>query len=167
MKRHFKITFLIIISLFTSQIFAQSNDEAKLDSQMRKLDALLFEDGFNLCRIEKFEPFIAEDLEFYHDIAGHQNRAEFLKAVKDNICSNQDKKPIRKLVPGSMKIFPLKNNGVLYGAIQNGVHEFYIKEPEKTLYKTGIAKFTHLWLLKDGQWKLKRVLSFDHHPASD
>ena len=78
-----------------------------------------------------------------------------------------DHKPIRKLVPGSMELFSLKKNGLLYGMIQRGTHEFYIKEKGKPLYKTGIAKFTHLWLLEDNAWKLKRVLSFDHQAASN
>ncbi|MEQ8523163.1 hypothetical protein [Gracilimonas sp.] len=56
----------------------------------------------------------------------------------------------------------MKDNGELYGAIQRGEHEFYILEPGKEMYKTGFARFTHLWLLEDGEWILKRVLSYDH-----
>ncbi|MBL4706380.1 MAG: beta-lactamase family protein, partial [Flavobacteriales bacterium] len=73
-----------------------------------------------------------------------------------------NRKPIRKLVNGSMEVFSLYNEGKLYGAIQNATHEFYIKEPEKELYKTNIAIFTHLWLLDGNIWKLKRSLSYDH-----
>ncbi|MCH5716729.1 hypothetical protein [Niabella hibiscisoli] len=54
------------------------------------------------------------------------------------------------------------NNGVLYGAIQEGVHLFYIKE-SNTWKPTGTAAFTHFWLIDNGHWKLKRVLSYDHH----
>jgi len=28
--------------------------------------------------------------------------------------------------------------------------------------EAGIAKFVHLWRHSDGQWRLARVLSFDH-----
>jgi len=56
----------------------------------------------------------------------------------------------------------LDNNGQTYGALQSGEHDFYIQEPDKALIKTSIAKFSHLWVLVNGEWKLKRVLSFDH-----
>jgi len=29
----------------------------------------------------------------------------------------------------------------------------------------GLAKFFHVWLLKDGTWKMARVISYDHGPA--
>ncbi len=46
-----------------------------------------------------------------------------------------------------------------------GEHVFYIIEKGKPEYLDGLAKFTHLWLLKDGSWKMSRILSFDHGPA--
>jgi hypothetical protein len=30
---------------------------------------------------------------------------------------------------------------------------------------TSKASFTHLWLLEQNTWKLRRVLSYDHQPA--
>ena len=29
----------------------------------------------------------------------------------------------------------------------------------------GLAKFTHVWILSNGNWKLSRVLSYDHGPV--
>ncbi len=88
-----------------------------------------------------------------------------MEAMKQNICSATTHKPIRKLVPESLQVFPLYNQGKLYGAIQNGTHEFWIKEPEKELYQTGIARFSTTWLLVDGIWLMKNVLSYDHKAA--
>jgi len=158
---------LLVLVFFVQLASANSEQDEQLFSQFIELDNLLFEESFNKCRVEVLPPLIMEDFEFYHDVGGVQNRTEFLKAIKDNICSNPNKKPMRKLVSGSMEIFSLKNNGILYGVVQRGIHEFYIKETGKKIYKNGIAKFTHLWILDDGKWKLKRVLSFDHQPASD
>lgn len=105
---------------------------------------------------------MSDELEFYHDVAGVSDKEGFFKAIRENICSGAPQKPIRKLVEGSMRVFPLRNQGEIYGAIQKGIHEFFIKEAGKDLYQTGVAAFTHLWILEEGVWKLKTVLSYDH-----
>ena len=63
-----------------------------------------------------------------------------------------------------MEVFPLyKDNGqVLYGVIQTGVHDFYQQDEGEDAHKTTTARFTHLWVVENGNWKLKRVLSYDH-----
>ncbi len=88
------------------------------------MDSLPFESGFNKCKISGLEPIISEDLEFYHDEGGLSTTKQlFIKALEQNICSNSGKKPLRQLVKGSMRVFPLYNKGVLYGAIQNAENE--------------------------------------------
>ncbi|WP_157717331.1 hypothetical protein [Christiangramia echinicola] len=47
------------------------------------------------------------------------------------------------------------------GAVLSGEHLFYIQE-ENSERLDGQAKFNHLWLLKEGEWKMHRVLSYDH-----
>ncbi|MFD1095443.1 nuclear transport factor 2 family protein [Salegentibacter chungangensis] len=155
----------LLLTLLTSTLsgLAQVSQDSELYLKMQELDSLLFEAGFNNCKIEAFEPYISEDLEFYHDQSGLSTSKEvFLKTVRQNICSNPAKKPIRKLNEESLEVFPLYENGKLYGAIQKGEHNFYIKEPQKEAYFTSAAKFTHVWLLEDEEWTLKRVLSYDH-----
>ncbi|QYA25861.1 nuclear transport factor 2 family protein [Gramella sp. MT6] len=159
-----KKALLSLICIFSLQLlFAQVSHDSKLYKDLKARDSLLFDLGFNQCKINAYENFISEDLEFYHDQGGlTTNKEDFLNAVRNNICGNQEKKPIRKLIPGSLKVFPLYENGELYGAIQQGVHDFYINEPNKELYKTSSAKFTHVWILLNNEWILKRVLSYDH-----
>jgi hypothetical protein len=129
------------------------------------MDSIVFEEGFNKCNLIALEKTLHSELEFYHDVGGFQEKEKFMVSMKNNICSNNSQKPIRKLTEGSLQVFPLYNQGILYGAIQNGTHEFWIKEPNKELYQTGIAKFSTTWLLIEGEWKMKNVLSFDHHEA--
>lgn len=148
--------------IFSPLVFAQVNPDSDLFRTLAQKDSLVFEEGFNKCNLDVYDGLLATDLEFYHDSAGISDYEGFFKAVKQNICNGSDQKPIRKLVPGTIEVFPLKNNGELYGAIQRGDHAFYIKEPGKELYQTSVSKFTHLWLLQDGTWVLKRVLSFNH-----
>ncbi|MCM8568247.1 nuclear transport factor 2 family protein [Gramella jeungdoensis] len=156
------IIFILLLASYTPN-FSQVPVESDLYKELQRKDSLLFKEGFDKCRISEFEDFISEDLEFYHDQGGlSTNKEDFLTAVRNNICGNPDKKPIRKLRKGSLKVFPLYHNGKLYGAIQKGTHDFFIKEPNKELYMTSKAKFTHVWLLENDEWILKRVLSYDH-----
>lgn len=156
------LVLLLIMTFTTLPIQAQVAGSSDLFKTLAKNDSLLFDEGFNLCNIQVTEDIVSKDLEFYHDTGGIQNREEFFTAIKQNICSSPDNKPIRKLVPGSLEVFPLYDNGQLYGAIQKGVHQFFIKEPGMDPYFTSSAKFTHLWILNDESWKLKTVLSYDH-----
>lgn len=157
-------SFILLFALITSvQLTGQVKNDSQLFLTLKKNDSLLFELGFNKCDISSFEHLISDDLEFYHDQGGlTTNKEDFLTNVHNNICSSPDKKPIRKLREESLEVFPLYQNQQLYGAIQKGEHDFFIKEPGKKAYQTSTAKFTHVWLLKDGQWVLKRVLSYDH-----
>ena len=151
----------LVIGLYSAT--AQVKPDSELFQKLLEKDSLLFDRGFNECKIDEFENFVSEDLEFYHDQGGlTTNKQDFLENVKNNICSNPDEKPIRKLRQESLEVYPLFQNGKLYGAIQKGIHDFYIKEPGKELYMTSSAKFTHVWILEDKEWILKRVLSYDH-----
>ncbi len=111
------------------------------------------------------DSIIAENFEFYHDVVGIQNKAASLNVVKNNICKNPGNIK-RNLVSGSLEVFPLQNNRTLYGAIQTGKHTF--QEKQLGVFTTvGIANFTHLWILENNQWKLKRVLSYHYLPYSE
>lgn len=153
---------LILMLGSTQTSLAQVSENTKLFKDIMTLDSRLFEEGFNQCKLDVFEKSTADNLEFFHDKGGIQNRAEFLQAAKNNICSNPNGKPIRTLVSGSTKVFPLENDGVVYGAIQQGVHQFHTKDADIAVAGYTVAKFTHVWLIKDGHWKLKTALSFDH-----
>ena len=52
------------------------------------------------------------------------------------------------------------DDGKLYGAIQMGEHGF---APKGQQLDSKPARFVHLWLLDNGQWRIARVLSYDHH----
>jgi hypothetical protein len=118
------------------------------------LDAALF-DAYNQCDLGKLGSMVVEDLEFYHDQTGLSvGRQPFVDAIKANICG----KVHRELVPGSLEVYPLKG----YGAVEVGVHRFtHPNDPNS--HGFGEAKFVHVWQLKDGAWKVTRVISFDHH----
>ncbi|MEZ4875342.1 MAG: serine hydrolase [Flavobacteriaceae bacterium] len=157
-----KITLLLTLIFFAPFAKGQVSEDSALFKTLKAEDSLLFEESFNKCNFEVLEQIAHPDLQFLHDQNGTQSRDDFFKAVQESICSNPDVKPIRKLVEGSLVVYPLKNEGKLYGAIQMGMHEFYIAEPNKELRFTANGKFIHTWLLENGEWKLFRVLSYDH-----
>ncbi len=130
-------------------------------------DSLLFDIGFNTCDIKQFENLYTEDFEFYHDKDSISDKARFLKTFQNGICSPTRKYNYRReLINGSTEIYPLYKNGVLYGAIQMGTHRFYESSTGNAEQAGSFAKFTHLWLLKNKDWKLARSLSYNHQMTS-
>ncbi|GGD96816.1 serine hydrolase [Planktosalinus lacus] len=152
---------IAVASMLT--VKAQVAKNSALFKTLKAQDSVFFERGFNQCDLEFLEKHISPDLKFYHDHGGLQDKKTFFENTKKYICTNQDKKPIRKLEAGSLSVFPLYNNGVLYGAIQSGVHHFYIREKGKPDLWTSTAKFTTVWILKEEVWIMSDVLSYDHH----
>ncbi len=159
---------ILLFLLLSAGAAAQEQFPHELMPTFTQLDSLIFEMSFNRCDHSAMKDLIHEDFEFYHDTGGLEtSKAAFIKTIEQNICGNPDMKPIRKLVAGSMQLFPMRNNGELYAVIQSGEHEFYIREPGKALYLTSTAKFTHLWVLENDNWLLKRVLSYNHVTPED
>jgi hypothetical protein len=160
-----KILLALMIFLYTWITNGQVDRTSELYKTLKSKDSILFESTFNRCELEKLEAILTEDFEFYHDISGMQNRKEFTAAMKNNICARPGNVQ-RKLVPKSLAVFALKNNGILYGVTQKGKHTFVEKDRNK-MKTLGIADFTHIWVVKNKQWTLKRVLSYNHRPFSE
>lgn len=157
------ITFIAVLLSFQVSASAQST-EAELFNLLRAKDSLLFSVGFNECDISQFEKIVSTNFEFYHDKSGViPNKEKFLENTRNGLCKDPaNYQARRELVPGSLQVFPLSTNGKLYGAIQTGEHKFYEKAKGQSEKPGSVAKFTHLWLLEFNEWKLARVLSYDH-----
>lgn len=157
-----RILFSVFLILSFQNIWAQIDRNSSLFIELQQQDSLFFDRGFNQCDIAFLETATSEDLKFFHDQSGFQDRHSFLENTKEFICSDLTKKPIRKLVQGTLSVYPLYKNGSLYGAIQQGIHQFYLKEAGKKDQLTSTAKFTHVWIIQNKSWKLSEVLSYDH-----
>ncbi|MEP6949264.1 MAG: hypothetical protein ABI863_08325, partial [Ginsengibacter sp.] len=59
----------------------------------------------------------------------------------------------------------MQKDNKIYGAIISGEHVFYVTANGKPEYLDGHANFNQLWLLENGEWKMKQILSYNHHPA--
>lgn len=145
-------------------LFSQSDDAIK---QLIVHNDSLFWNAYNSCDITGMQQFLTDDVEFYHDKGGPLfGINEMVGALKKNLCSNYaDFHLRREAVSGSVQVYPMKQSDTIYGAVISGQHYFYINEKGKQEFKDGLARFTQLWLLKNGSWKMARILSFDHGPA--
>jgi ketosteroid isomerase-like protein len=126
-----------------------------LFKEISDMDGALFA-AFNRRDLEAVKKFFAEDLEFYHDKDGltgyQQNIASFKKHFESPTLVR------RELVDGTLEVYPLHG----FGAVEIGVHRFYSTEPGQGEKLTATAKFVHVWQKTDGQWKISRVISYDH-----
>lgn len=128
---------------------------------LKARDSMLFSLVFEQFDTVQLKYLISEDFEFYHDQNGiTASRSAFFKGVAG--LGSNPYKTRRVVAANSLKVFPLYDKGQLYGAIQTGRHHFIALEPGKPERLTSTAVFSHLWLLEKGNWKLKRVLSYDH-----
>ncbi len=151
--------YLILTSFFVS---AQVDTNSDLHKTILSKDSLLFQVGFNTCDISQFETLLSEKFEFFHDTGGRSDKTKFLTDLKNGLCKSPETyQSRRELIPGSTQVFPLYENGKLYGAIQYGEHRFYEFMNGKERFAS-TAKFTHVWILEDGVWKLNKSLSYDH-----
>ena len=155
--------FTLVFLFICCNLAAQEHPQSELFKTLKQKDSLIFEVGFNNCDASVYPTLVADDLEFYHDQGGITNSREaFVQTFKKNICGNPNFKSRRELVENSLEVFPMYSNGNLYGALQTGVHKFYESFNGKPEVAGSTARFAHLWLLENGAWTLKRVISYDH-----
>lgn len=165
-------TKVLLTVLVSSTAMSTPNGPSNLFETMQELDSQLFA-AANRCDYEKLTAMVDENLEFYHDKGGLMlGRKVFLDSIKNNTCGVM----IRELVPGTLEVYPIKD----YGAIEIGVHRFHHPGHEKEFpaakqlgmtrfldpgapeWPVGEARFLHIWQLKDGHWRLTRVVSYGH-----
>jgi CubicO group peptidase (beta-lactamase class C family) len=161
-----KILTAIGTFLLTYTAYAQVGNNTALYKTILSRDSLLFDVGFNHCDIKQFEQLLSDNFEFYHDKNGIADRKKFLSDLRTGLCKDTEQyQARRKLLAGSTEIFALYNPGnpgAVYGAIQNGVHQFYEQQKGQPESIGGSARFSHLWLLENGVWKLAKSYSFEH-----
>lgn len=156
--------FLLSSCPFFTLLMAQSEKQS-LATIILSMDSL-FWTAYNDCNVENMEKFFADDVEFYHDKSGLvQGRQNLISGLKNNLCGNENFKLRREAVEENAKVFPLHNSNVIYGAIISGEHLFYTIEKGREERLDGLAKYTHVWILKDNAWRMSRILSYDHGPA--
>ena len=133
------------------------DDATALDTTIAQLDDAVF-DAFNRCadpgQFKRHASYFASDVEFYHDTGGvtHTRRA-MLANTRRYACGHYT----RERVPGTLKVYPIKD----YGALEQGIHRFC----QIGGGCDGEADFTILWQRTAQGWRIARVLSYGHRAA--
>lgn len=142
---------LAVSCLTVFNVNAQQSDA--LYQEVARVDAEFFE-AFNTCDIATMAAMFSRELEFYHDTGGVSGYESTVAVTRAN-CDRQLGLE-RTLVPGSMRVYPVKD----FGAIQKGNHTFCHVENGKN--DCGTFEFVHVWKKTDESWQLYRVVSYGH-----
>ncbi|MGN8069544.1 DUF4440 domain-containing protein [Mucilaginibacter sp. 22184] len=157
---HFLIAVAFLVScMFSSQnVHAQATQkhvDQKLYNTILHMDSVCF-DAYNNRDLETLKKVFSKDLEFYHDLGGLTNYEQNIQAFERTFAQNKVSGMKRELVKGSLEVYPIKD----YGAIEVGVHRFTHMEDGKQV--VGLMKFLHVWQYKNNEWKITRIVSYDH-----
>jgi len=151
---------LLLSCLIYSSVSAQNQTEKKvvitekeLFSTVANLDSSLFA-AYNTKNLDLIKTYFTLDLEWYQDNGGLLD----YEKVFSNFQSifNRDYNLTRNLIKESLEVHPIEG----YGAIEIGKHQF--KHIENGKLEIGTFKFLMIWKNDNGNWKITRVISYDH-----
>jgi hypothetical protein len=154
-------------ALFAALLLGQAqpvelHDGPELTAAIAARDTELFHVMFDLCEPAALAELVTDDLEFYHDRAGlTATAATFVEDYARGCAGRQAPDAFRsrrELVPGTLRVFAIP--GV--GAVEEGSHLFYERQGDGPEHLVGRARFSVLWRLEDGHWRLARAFSIDH-----
>jgi hypothetical protein len=160
--------FLTAVSIFivTAVVPATAADKnLDWETQVRKVDEAFWND-FNFSPSATLTAYYASDVEFYHDLGGTLMGQDALAKVNAGMDTTRNRGR-RMLVPGTLRVLPMRRDGEIYGALVMGEHDFFSTEAGKIVKRTVRSSFTHLMLLKDGTWKIARIYSYDHRMPAE
>ncbi len=137
----------------------------ELTAAIAERDTALFAVMFDHCDPAALAELVTEDIEFYHDRSGlTKTRAAFVDDYARGCIARQAPDAFRsrrELVPGTLRVYAIP--GV--GAVEEGSHLFYERQGDGPEHLVGRARFSVLWRLEDGHWRLARAFSIDHAAA--
>jgi len=110
--------------------------------------------AFNDHDVQTLMALFDDDVEFYHDAGGLQRYADVKAAFTGLFAQNNGIR--RELVPGSLRVYPIRN----YGAMELGSHRFCHLENGRQ--DCGTFAFLQIWRHSGEGWKITRVASYGH-----
>jgi hypothetical protein len=118
---------------------------------------------FNACDLPAMASLLTDDVEFYHDKTGLTvTRQGVIDSLRKGPCADPSMHLRREEVPGSVRFHPLAGGF----ALLTGEHRFVVEKAGQEPYVDGQAEFAMVWQWTGGQWRIRRILSYDHAPVS-
>jgi hypothetical protein len=151
----------LAISALTQSASAAPADEWKKSAVAA--DAAYWQ-AYNRADPDGMNAFLDDDVEFYHDRGGTLTGKAALSQANEAMRGAPPRLR-REAVPGTVQFAPMRKGDELYGVLVSGEHRFYLRADGKPDAPVGRARFTQLMLLKDGQWRLSRIFSYEHADA--
>lgn len=155
-----KLVALLLGIAMCAGVDAQNQNEKKVVStdkelvaKITQLDSAMFA-AFNSKNIDVMKTYFTSDLEWYQDnggLIGYEKVFENFQSI-----FNRDYELTRSLIKESLEIHPIQG----YGAIEIGKHQF--KHIENGKLEVGTFKFLMIWKNDNDNWKISRVISYDH-----
>ena len=158
---------MLFTVLFATLALGQSQpvlipEQPVLTEVIKASDADIFSVMFDRCDPAALADLVTEDIEFYHDRGGlTATRAAFVDDYAKDCAGKQALGAVRsrrELVPGTLQVHPIP--GV--GAVEEGSPLFYERQGDGPEHLVGRARFSILWRLEDGHWRVARAFSIDH-----
>ena len=153
--------------LFASLLLLQSQpvvipEQPVLTEVITASDTAIFSVMFDQCDPDALADLVTGDIEFYHDRGGlTATRAAFVDDYAKDCSGKQAADAFRsrrELVPGTLQVYPIPG----IGAVEEGSHLFYERQGNGPEHLVGRARFSILWRLEDGHWRVARAFSIDH-----
>lgn len=141
----------IAASVAVNNLAAQKS--GPLFDEIARLDSLQFK-AFNTRNLDGLMEYFDTTLELYQDNTGVRNYDQTKQAFGG--LFKMDYLLTRKLIPGTMEVYPIKD----YGAIETGEHTF--SHTEGGQLQVGTFKFMQIWQKKDGAWRVTREITYGH-----
>ncbi|AYL94454.1 nuclear transport factor 2 family protein [Mucilaginibacter celer] len=138
-----------------AQTTAFKPKDPQLFNTIAHMDSVMF-NAFNNRKLDAMKTLFTPDVEFYNDGKGVTGYDATMAGFKGIFENKQAADLRRDLVKESLEVYPMPG----YGAIEMGTHIFIHTENGQKII--GTMKFVHIWQLKDGQWKVARVVSVGH-----
>ena len=151
----FLITFAISIIAFAQIPIEKKVAETQtaLFNKVASLDSSLFA-AYNSKNLDLMKTYFTSDLEWYQDNGGLIDFDKVFSNFQSIFDRDYDLK--RNLIKVSLEVHPIEG----YGAIEIGKHQF--KHIENGKLEIGTFKFLMIWKNDKGNWKISRVISYDH-----